>query len=116
MTADITGTVTLRVVDINRERDVDGRHPVIMTGVPIHLKPRDTGREDAVLSPSAVQQLGHTGPDGRVVFQVPPGRYDVLAGGETVDAVDVTAGCDLVHEVKLWIGMRLSLSTSAQQD
>jgi hypothetical protein len=45
-----------------------------------------------------------------------PGRYDVLAGPTEikVDPIDVTAGCDLIYEIKLWTGMTVSISTTGQ--
>jgi hypothetical protein len=117
MTADIIGTVTLRVIGINRSQDRDGRHPVIMTGAPIRLTPlfaetSDADRQESVVHPRISDA------DGKVTFKVPPGRYNVLAlpGDTVVDTVDVTAGCDLFHEVKVGLRMRLSLSTSSQQD
>ena len=100
MTAEITGTVTLRVVAINGEQDVHARHPIIMTGMPIRLRPYDTGRRKLQRLQEASPYSGETDADGRVRFSVPPGRYEVLVHpGETVvDTVDVTAGCDLIHE------------------
>ena len=114
MTAGTIGTVTLRVIGINREQDSEGRHPFTMVRMPIRLRERDIEIDDT----SADHHLGYTEADGRVTFRVQPGRYHVLAGYERtpVDTVDVTAGCDLAHVVKLGTSIQLSVSTTSGQD
>jgi hypothetical protein len=114
MTAGINGTVTLRIVGINREQDREGRHPFILTGVPIRLKPHDGGTE----VPGAAQEPAVSDVDGNVTFTVSPGRYDVLAGpdGIIVETIDVTAGCELEHEIRLSTPVRMNISRTAQQD
>ena len=111
------GTVTLRVVGINRDQDPNSRHPIIMTGVAIRLRPH-VEYDDAARPQGAAHHIENSGPDGCVIFRVLPGRYDVLADSTEIklDTIDVTAGCDLIYEIKLWTGMTVSISATGQPD
>lgn len=106
MTADSNATLTLHIVGITRH-DPRGRYPIIMMGAQIRLRPHTGNGETALTSL----------PDGSIPpFEVPAGRYDIIAGDSPVDTVDVTVGCDLVHEVKLPLAMTMSISSSDGQD
>jgi hypothetical protein len=115
MTAGTNGTVTLRIFGINPEQDREGRHPFILTGVPIRLERHDRGAKGA----GATQETpSSSGPDGTITFTVSPGRYHVLAGPDDVhvETIEVTSGCELDHEIRLSLPVSISVSRTAQQD
>src|SRR5215467_14528946 len=105
-----TGTLIVRVVGITQGNNNNTQKlPVLMTGVPIRVV---SGIDQPVRSTAQPgERHGHTGADGQIAFtDLPGGSYTIVivAGERTIHkSVDLSPGCDLVHQIELNLEFKL---------